>query len=94
MLTKPWEETATATLNASLSPLSHEKNELDWKLALSENTEKLVHHSSAYANQPGGGCMVFGVGDDAAVELAQLPPLELIETENHTKVLLYAPPPL
>ncbi|MCC6326343.1 MAG: putative DNA binding domain-containing protein [Candidatus Brocadia sp.] len=67
MPTKPWEETAKATLDASLSPLPHEKNELDWKSALSENTEKLAHHISAFANSPGGGFLVFGVGDDGSL---------------------------
>ena len=42
-------------------------------------------------------CEERGSGIDkviAAVELAQLPPPEFIETENHTKAVLYAPRPL
>jgi predicted HTH transcriptional regulator len=62
--------------NASRTPVPHEVNELDWKVALSENKDRLVEHLIAFANHANGGCMVFGVADKGAtpvgVEQAQV----------------------
>jgi ATP-dependent DNA helicase RecG len=48
-------------LKKSLTGIPHELNELDWKETLSSNHEKLNNHLSAFANNPGGGFLVFGV---------------------------------
>jgi ATP-dependent DNA helicase RecG len=61
---KELESKAIEILEASLKPLPHEKNELDWKADLSEKGDKLAQHISAFANQPGGGFFVFGVNND------------------------------
>ena len=52
---------AVDLLQASLVPPKHELNELDWKAALSSDKKRLTEHLSAFANQPGGGYLVFGV---------------------------------
>ena len=52
---KELEIKAIEILEASLKPLPHKKNELDWKADLSEKSDKLAQHTSAFANQPGGG---------------------------------------
>ncbi len=46
---------------ASLEPPKHELNECDWKAGLSPDKKRLTEHLSAFANQPGGGYLVFGV---------------------------------
>jgi predicted HTH transcriptional regulator len=61
---KELEAKAVEILEASLKPLPHEKNELDWKSDLSEKSDKLAQHISAFANHPGGGFFVFGVNND------------------------------
>ena len=48
-------------LTRSLIPVPNELNELDWKIALSDNNERLNQHLSAFANYPGGGFLVFGI---------------------------------
>lgn len=58
---KNWEKRALELLNKSLTGLPHELNELDWKETISPNHEKLSQHLSAFANNPGGGFMVFGI---------------------------------
>lgn len=52
---------ALELLTASLEPPKHELNELDWKAALSPDKKRLTEHLSAFANQPGGGFLIFGV---------------------------------
>ena len=52
---------ALELLKASLEPPKHELNELDWKAALSPDKKRLTEHLSAFADQPGGGYLVFGV---------------------------------
>src|SRR3989338_2081912 len=64
MQTKQWITRAKNHLQASLSPVPHELNELDWKLKLSEDNERLTHHLSAFANQREGGYFAFGVDPD------------------------------
>ena len=63
---KNWINRAHALLEHSLAPIPQELNELDWKETLSPNNEKLTRHLSAFANQPGGGFIVFGVEDNTA----------------------------
>lgn len=58
---KAWMTKALELLKASLEPPKHELNELDWKAALSPDKRRLTEHLSAFANQPGGGYLVFGV---------------------------------
>jgi predicted HTH transcriptional regulator len=63
---KAWMTKALELLKASLEPPKHELNELDWKAALSPDKKRLTEHLSAFANQPGGGYLVFGV-DSAGI---------------------------
>lgn len=58
---KTWVSKALTLLAASLEPPQHELNELDWKAALSPDKKRLTEHLSAFANQPGGGNLVFGL---------------------------------
>ena len=58
---KTWLTKALDFLKASLEPPPHELNELDWKVALSSNKQRLAEHLSAFANLPGGGFLVFGI---------------------------------
>ena len=53
--TMSWKEDAIKNLHNSLHPVKVELNELDWKSGLSEKSERLAQHISAFANQVGGG---------------------------------------
>lgn len=59
-----WKDNAIQLLKNSLHPVPTELNELDWKSGLSEKTERLAQHLSAFANLKGGGVLVFGVNND------------------------------
>ena len=59
-----WKDNAIKILRKSLSPIPNELNELDWKSGLSDKTERMAQHLSAFANLNGGGLLVFGVHDD------------------------------
>ncbi len=61
---KAWMTKARELLKAGLEPPKHELNELDWKEALSPDKKRLTEHLSAFANQPGGGYLVFGVSSE------------------------------
>lgn len=61
-----WKEKALKTLQDSLVPVPAELNELDWKSGLSCKTERLAQHISAFANQKGGGVLVYGVNNDGS----------------------------
>ena len=63
---KIWIEKALEYLEHTLSPIPQEINEIDWKEQLSPNNKKLCRHLSAFANQPGGGFLVFGIEDKTA----------------------------
>lgn len=63
---KSWIQKALDFLDHSLNPVPQELNELDWKEELSPDNAKLCRHLSAFANQPGGGFMVFGIKDKTA----------------------------
>lgn len=65
---KLWLESAQQCLEECLVPVPHEVNELDWKVRLSENKERLTEHIIASANHPDGACLVFGVADDGQPE--------------------------
>ena len=64
---KNWEKDAINWLTKSLEPFPQELNEIDWKLGLSEKTERLAQHLSAFANSDGGGYLVFGVDNGEIV---------------------------
>ncbi len=59
-----WKERAMESLRDSLYPVPEELNELDWKSALSEKSERLAQHISAFSNYKGGGVLVYGVRND------------------------------
>ena len=59
-----WREKAIKILKDSLYPIPTELNELDWKSGLSDKTERLAQHISAFANMKGGGILVYGVHND------------------------------
>ena len=62
-----WKDDAIKNLHNSLHPVKVELNELDWKSGLSEKSERLAQHISAFANQVGGGTFAFGVNNDATL---------------------------
>jgi hypothetical protein len=49
-MTKHWVIQAISLLKSSRDPVPHEINELDWKLSLSGNKERLIEHLIAFAN--------------------------------------------
>ena len=76
--TKPWIIKAQKYLKESLSPIPHELNELDWKARLSEDSQRIAQHISAFANQADGGYFVFGLRQDGAIEGVSSPDVEKI----------------
>ena len=44
-----------------------ELNDMDWKSGLSDKSERLAQHISAFANYTGGGFMAFGVANDGVI---------------------------
>ena len=62
-----WIETAKQLLSRSLKPIPQELNELDWKSDISDKSERLAQHISAFANNPNGGFLVFGINDDGNI---------------------------
>lgn len=60
---KNWVTRAFALLDNCFSKIPLEINELDWKENLSPKNDKLAQHLSAFANNPGGGFIVFGIND-------------------------------
>mgnify|MGYP001561839998 CR=1 FL=1 len=65
-MVKHWVVQAIALLKSSRDPVPHEINELDWKLSLSGNKERLIEHLIAFSNCPRGGYMVYGIADAGA----------------------------
>ena len=59
-----WTYTALQLLQKSLKPVPQELNEIDWKSGLSDKTERLAQHISAFANYPMGGYLAYGIGND------------------------------
>jgi predicted HTH transcriptional regulator len=62
-----WKERAISLLKDSLEPVPSELNEIDWKSDLSDKSERLAQHISAFANNLYGGVLVFGVHDDGSL---------------------------
>ena len=74
---KIWQNRALALLDKSLSPVPVEMNEMDWKSGLSDKSERIARHISAFANYPGGGFMAFGIDNNG--KSAPLPKDEMDE---------------
>ena len=62
-----WKERALALLKDSLEPVPSELNEIDWKSGLSDKSDRLAQHISAFANHSYGGMLVYGVNDDGTL---------------------------
>jgi ATP-dependent DNA helicase RecG len=77
---KAWISKALDLLRDSLVSPRHELNELDWKATLSADSKRLAEHLSAFANQPGGGFLVFGVDNEG--EMRDLGDEEVESTMN------------
>ncbi len=45
-----WQDKAVKALEDCLFPVPQELNTIDWKCALSDNSEKLAHHLCAFSN--------------------------------------------
>lgn len=65
-MVKQWIGRAVNLLIHSLEPIPQELNELDWKETLSPDAKQLSKHISAFANNPGGGFLVFGIENHSA----------------------------
>ncbi len=57
-------DNAQRLLKDSLKPVPSELNALDWKGGLSDKSERLAQHLSAYSNLTGGGVLVYGIDND------------------------------
>lgn len=60
---KNWIDRVFNLLTLCFDTVPVELNEMDWKLTLSPNKDRLAEHISAFANHPGGGFLVFGLDD-------------------------------
>lgn len=56
-----WKEKAIKILKDSLYPIPSELNELDWKSGLSDKTDRLAQHLSAFANLKGERWRYLGI---------------------------------
>jgi ATP-dependent DNA helicase RecG len=65
-MSKHWIKLALSWLESSHKPVPHEINELDWKVSLSDNKDRIVEHLIAFANHPNGGWLVYGISDAGA----------------------------
>lgn len=61
-----WTEEAKIILERSLTPIPHELNELDWKSDISDKSDRIAQHISAFANNINGGYLIFGLNDDGS----------------------------
>lgn len=61
-----WTNIATQLLHESLNPVPQELNEIDWKSGLSDKSERLAQHISAFTNQSGGGYLAYGIANDGS----------------------------
>lgn len=79
---KHWIAQATSWLQDCRKPVPHEINELDWKIALSEKSERLIEHLIAFSNHANGGYLVFGVSEPNAelVEITQDQATKIVST--------------
>ena len=80
---KHWIAGAITCLDECLSPVPHEVNEIDWKSQLSEKSGRLTEHLIAFANYPNGGCLVFGINNNAM----PMPPLDQASVEKIVNTL-------
>lgn len=62
-----WKERAISLLKESLEPVPSELNEIDWKSGISDKSDRLAQHISAFSNHMGGGILVYGVNDDGTL---------------------------
>lgn len=65
---KNWENRALVLLNRTLHPVPAEINELDWKTALTQKSERIAQHLSAFSHLPGGGFFIFGIQNNGTVK--------------------------
>jgi len=77
---KPWVAKGLDLLSSSLEPPKHEPNEVDWKVALSDDKKRLAEHLCAFANHPGGGILAFGIKSDASVQGLSIDEVEKISS--------------
>jgi ATP-dependent DNA helicase RecG len=73
---KDWVENATQLLSKSLYPVPQELNELDWKTDLSDKSDRIAQHISAFANNPKGGYLMFGINDNGVVGSLDKPQMD------------------
>ena len=71
-----WQQRALEFLNRSRRPVPSELNEIDWKSALSDNSDKLAQHLCAFSNLHGGGFMAFGVKNDGSLAALSKPDMD------------------
>jgi len=62
-----WENRALALLAKSLFPIPSEINELDWKTDISNNSNRIAQHLSAFAQLSRGGFLVFGIDNSGKI---------------------------
>lgn len=62
-----WIEIAKQTLIRSLTPIPQELNELDWKTDISNKSDRLAQHISAFSNITNGGYLVYGVNNSGSL---------------------------
>ena len=67
MAAKLWVARATECLRESLEPVPHELNELDWKLSLSAQRDRLTQRLIAFANHSNGGFLALGIRSTGGV---------------------------
>lgn len=63
---KHWVKQALFFLEKSRYPVPQELNDLDWKVALSDQKDKLARHLIAFANHSGGGYLAYGINNTDA----------------------------
>jgi len=64
---KDWKERAIEELEKSIFPIPSERNSIDWKSNLSNKSDRLAQHISAFANYSNGGFLIFGVNNDGTL---------------------------
>ncbi|MBK8369629.1 MAG: ATP-binding protein [Bacteroidetes bacterium] len=77
-----WHNKAINLLAKSLKPVPSELNEIDWKSGLSDNTNRLAQHISAFSNTPGGGFLAYGVNNNGTFS-----PLTTVDIDEVIKKL-------
>jgi len=62
-----WELRALKEFEKSIRPIPSERNEIDWKSNLSNKSERLAMHLSAFSNYNDGGFLAFGVDNNGNI---------------------------